>query len=177
MSELSETPVATFDVLRSRERQWPLIARDIVMLMTPVAGASQFSASDIAATYHLTDDQFAALLQLKAFQKLLEQTMADARQLGPKAGVRMRAESMAMALQEKMFSKAMAGDLEEKNVMQLLSMLLRSAGIEQPPEQAAAAATKNLVNIAFNIPNLRNKKLAHLISRPQTHIVEATVDS
>lgn len=175
MPAVSEN-VATLDLLRSRERQWPLIARDIVMLMHPVAGASQYSASDLAALYSLTEEQFAALLNLKQFQELVKQTAADARQLGPRAGVRMRAETMALSLQEKLYLRAMSGELEDKNAMQLLGMLLKSAGIEQPPEQAAASAAKNMVNIAFNLPHLSNRKLAHLMNQPQTRVVEMTAE-
>ena len=92
--------------------------------------------------------------------------------MGPNAGARMRAEAMAVSLQEQLFNEARSGVMDSKSQLQFLAMLLKAAGLEQPPEAARAAATQNVVNIAFNVPKLRgNRKLAHLMTQSQTNVI------
>ncbi len=170
-NELTHTQ---FSILKDKERNWPLIAHDLAMLAVPTSGATNFTAADIARNYQLDEAQFEQLLQLSSFQALLNAELARLKDLGPNAGARVRAESMAMAIQERLFNKVTHGDLDDKLTVQFLGMLLKSAGIEQPPEMARAAAPQSTVNIAFNVPKLpNNKKLAHIINQPQNHVIDA----
>lgn len=170
----NELTHAQFSILKDKERNWPLIAHDLAMLAVPANGTTNFTAEDIARNYQLSNEQFEQLLELSSFQALLQSELKRIKELGPNAGARMRAESMAMAIQERLFSKVTTGELDDKLTVQFLGMLLKSAGIEQPPEMAQAAAPQSTVNIAFNVPRLPNsKKLAHLMNQPQTHIIDA----
>lgn len=170
-NELTHTQ---FSILKDKERNWPLIAHDLAMLAVPTSGASNFTAEDIARNYQLSNEQFEQLLNLSSFQTLLQSELKRVKDLGPNAGARMRAESMAMAIQEKLYAKVASGELDDKLTVQFLGMLLKSAGIEQPPEMVQAAAPQSTVNIAFNVPRLPNsKKLAHLMNQPQNHIIDA----
>ena len=65
--------------------------------------------------------------------------------------------------------------LDDDLSIKLLGMLLKSSGLEQPPEviKAQAQAQSNTVNIAFNIPKMNNPKLKHLINQPQVNVVDA----
>ena len=74
-----------------------------------------------------------------------------------------------------MFKKAVTNQLNDDQSIKLLGMLLKSSGLEQPPEviKAQAAAQGNTVNIAFNIPKMNNPKLKHLINQPQVNVVDA----
>lgn len=156
-----------------KQYEWPLIARDLALLATPVSGATNFTPEAIAASYGMSDGEFRQLAQLPAFLAIVEQEVGKIQRMGANAGVRMRAEAMAMAMQEKLFARAQDGDLDDRLSVELLRMLMRSAGIEQPEEAARAAAPQSTVNIAFNVPRLpSNGKLAHLAAQPQTRLIE-----
>lgn len=159
-------------VLKQIQSKWPSIAQDIALLTVPTSGSATYTGADIAAYYKLTDTQFTKLIELPQFRTLVEQEVAAAKELGPKAGVRLRAEALSLELQETLFSRAMAGDLDDKLSVQLLGMLMKSAGIDQPPEMVQAQTAHNTVNIAFNVPKLSNKKLAHIMNQPQTNVIE-----
>lgn len=151
---------------------WPSIAKDIALLTVP-GGGTHYTADDIAKTYGLTADEFADLTRLPAFETFVKDELARIKSLGPNAGARMRAEAMAVSMQEQMFQQACAGVMDEKVQLQFLNTLLKSAGLDQPPENARAAAPQSVVNVAFSIPRLpTNRKLSHLTARSQTVVVE-----
>ena len=157
------------------ERKWPDIAHDIAMLAVPSDGGVKYSAADIARTHNISMESFSELLKLPMFKSLLESEIKRIKELGPQAGARIRAEAMAIELQENMFKKAIQNQLDDDLSIKLLGMLLKSSGLEQPPEvmKAQAAAQGNTVNIAFNIPKMNNPKLKHLINQPQVNVVDA----
>jgi len=165
------TTVSIAELKRS-ETKWPSIARDIAMLATPVSGATTYTAADIAREYKISLDHLTALLALPAFQTLVHQELEHIKSMGPKAGARLRAEAMAVEVQEYLFNRiTKLHDLDDKLAVQFYGMLLKSAGLEQPPEMLQAQAAQNTVNIAFNIPKLKNPKLAHLAAQTQTHVI------
>ena len=157
------------------ERKWADIAHDIAMMAVPSNGGTTFSVDNITETHHITKAQFSELLALPVFQTLIKAEVKRIKELGPQAGARIRAEAMAIELQELMFKKATMNALDDDLSIKLLGMLLKSSGLEQPPEvvKAQAAAQGNTVNIAFNIPKMNNPKLKHLINQPQVNVVDA----
>lgn len=170
MSELTDYDLT---VLKDCQMDWPNIAHDIAMFANPAPGATAFTEADIARSHNLTLDQFHGLLKLEPFRAMVIGEIKRVSEMGPQAGVRLRAESMAVALQERLFSQAMSGLLDDKLTIQLLGMLNKSAGLEQPPEVIAAQAPQQTVNIAFNIPKLKNNKLAHLVGQKQVNLIDA----
>ena len=170
MDNLTEYDIT---VLKDCEKDWPNIAHDIAMFANPVPGATAFSEADIAKNHNLTLEQFHGLLKLEPFRAMVVGEIKRVSEMGPQAGVRLRAEAMAIALQERLFTQAMGGLLDDKLSIQLLGMLNKSAGLEQPPEVIAAQAPQQTVNIAFNIPKLKNNKLAHLVGQKQVNRIEA----
>lgn len=154
------------------EKKWPDIAHDIAMLAVPSDGGVTYTASDIARTHGISMESFNNLLSLPMFQTLVQSEIKRVRELGPHAGSRIRAEAMAIQLQETMFNKAIQNELDDELSIKLLGMLLKSSGLEQPPEVVKAQAQSQTVNIAFNIPKLNNPKLKHLINQPQTNVVD-----
>lgn len=166
MSEIST-------LLHGTERLWPSIAKDIAMLAAPASGATTYTAKDIAREYNLTTEQFTQLMQLPAFKSLLKQELDYVKELGPKAGARLRAEAMATEIGEYIFNRiTQTQDLDDKLTVQFYGMLLKSAGLEQPPEMLAASAPQNTVNIAFNVPKLKNQKLAHIAKQSQVNVID-----
>ena len=156
------------------ERKWADIAHDIAMLTVPAEGGTSYTAQDIVRAHGITDVEFKSLLALEAFQNLVKAEVKCIKDMGPHAGARIRAEAMAIKLQETLFQRATCGDLDDKLAVQLLGMLLKSAGLEQPPEVVKAQAQAAVVNnIAFNIPRLpKNNKLSHLMKQPQTNVID-----
>lgn len=163
------------DKLLKIKSKWGLIAKDIALMMLP-DGLTEYTASDIAATYNLTDAEYDALLELPAFQLVLNNEQERIKQLGPAAGTRLRAEALATSLVEHLYSKAMSNDMDDKQSMELLKTLMRSAGTDAPPETIKAEQQNTSVNIAFNLPKLNNKKLAHLVGQPQVNVIDMSGD-
>lgn len=112
------------------EKQWPDIAHDIAMLSVPTDGAATYSAADIARTHGLSLESFNELLKLSSFQMLVANEVRRIKELGPQAGARIRAEAMAIRLQENLFVKATSNELDDDLSIKLLGMLLKSAGLE-----------------------------------------------
>lgn len=158
--------------LRSLMPKWGLIARDIVLLTSAGAEVS-YSAEDIARTYNLTSVEFVELVQLPAFAELVKTEAARVKSLGAQAGHRLRAEMLASDLQERLYMRASIGDMDDKQAIQLLTILLRTAGLEAPVQETAGASAMPSINIAFNVPALpNNRKLAHIVDLPQTNVVQ-----
>ena len=158
------------------KHQWPSIARDIALIAVPSGAPPPYSAEDIARVYGLSNEDFIQLTRTPAFIALMRDELERVKSMGPNAGARMRAEAMAIALQETLFNEASQGVMDDRSKLQFLAMLLKSAGLEQPPEVVRAAATQNVVNIAFNVPKLRNRKLAHLVTQEQTDVIAVEGD-
>lgn len=154
------------------ERKWADIAHDIAMLAVPSNGGTKYTAADIAHTHGVTLEDFNELLRLPMFETLVQSEFKRIKSMGPQAGARIRAEAMALALQENMFKKAIQNQLDDDLSIKLLGMLLKSSGLEQPPEVIKAQAQSNTVNIAFNIPKINNPKLKHLMKQPQVNVVD-----
>ena len=155
------------------QAHWVEIAHDLAMLTVPVDGATVYTPEDIAKNHKLSTQEFQDLLNTQSFQDILEGELRRIKNMGEHAGVRLRAEAMATALQENLFQRAVQGELDDKLAVQLLGMLLKSAGLEQPPEVLKAQEQSNVVNIAFNVPKIHNPKLKHIINQPQVNVVEA----
>lgn len=164
--------------LLQKQHQWPLIARDIALMTQPTSSDNAYTASDIAHTYDLSPDEFTLLMQLPVFSRLVRDEMDRLKRLGPFAGHKLRAEAIIADLQEQVYLRAKQGMMEDKHLIQYLGMLMRSVGLDAPTVEsgdcAAAGNQTTNVNIAFNIPKLFNKKLAHLANLPQTTVVDVT---
>lgn len=155
------------------EYVWPSIAHDIAMMYAPAMGATTYKVEDIIKNYGISKETFDELMKVETFRELIVSEVRRIKKLGDHAGVRLRAESMSVKLQEVMFAKALNNELDDELSIKLLGMLLKSAGLEQPPEVVQAQAQQQQINIAFNIPRLKNNKLKHLVNQPQTKIVDA----
>lgn len=154
------------------QHKWPLIARDMVMLSQP--GSATYTAEDIMREYGLNEEQFILLCNTPVFRQMLEAEVQRMKALGPFAGFRLRAEAMASDIQESLYIKAKSGDMEDKTMLQLLQVLLKSAGLDGAPEKKdeKQAQVNTQVNISFAVPKLNNKKLSHMMELEQTNVVE-----
>lgn len=161
------------------QHQWPLIARDIVLMLYPVKGSTKYTGEDIAKNYGLTQADFCELLRLPIFCDIVKTEFQRFKSLGPDAGYKMRVEALVADVQERLYLRIKRGSMDDKSAIQYLGMLMRSIGLdevapaEKPVATAAAAQANTAVNISFNIPKLpNNKKLNHLLNQKQTNVID-----
>lgn len=141
------------------QHQWPIIARDLVLLDTMQMGTT-YDMSDIAAAYGITIQDLRALIEIPAFQSCIEAEKKRFEALGPQAGIMFRAEAMALDLQEVLYLRAKQGEVDEKTIMSFLQYLSKISGLE--PAKENNNINQNAINITVNVPKLDNPKLAHL---------------
>ena len=153
--------------LAAKRSEWGAIAQDIVMMSTDSGGADN---------YGLTPDELNLLLTLPAMKELIAAEKARIHDLGVNAGARIRAEALASSLQETLYRRALNGQMDDRQAVQLLSILMRSAGTDAPPETKEAERSQTQVNIAFNIPKIAGKKFAKLSACAQNKVVEPSED-
>ena len=146
--------------LAAKRSEWGAIAQDIVMMSTDSGGAATYTADDVADHYGLTPDELNLLLTLPAMKELIAAEKARIHDLGVNAGPRIRAEALASSLQETRYMRALNGQMDDRQAVQLLSILMRSAGTDAPPETKEAERPQTSVKIAFNIHKIEGKKLA-----------------
>lgn len=158
--------------LAAKRSEWGAIAQDIVMMSTDSGGAATYTADDVADNYGLTPDELNLLLTLPAMKELIAAEKARIHDLGVNAGARIRAEALASSLQETLYRRALNGQMDDRQAVQLLSILMRSAGTDAPPETKEAERSQTQVNIAFNIPKIAGKKFAKLSACAQNKVVE-----
>ena len=163
--------------LAAKRSEWGAIAQDIVMMSTDSGGAATYTADDVADNYGLTPDELNLLLTLPAMKELIAAEKARIHDLGVNAGARIRAEALASSLQETLYRRALNGQTDDRQAVQLLSILMRSAGTDAPPETKEAERSQTQVNIAFNIPKKAGKKFAKLSACAQNKVVEPSEDS
>lgn len=157
--------------LAAKRSEWGAIAQDIVMMSTDSGGAATYTADDVADNYGLTPDELNLLLTLPAMKELIAAEKARIHDLGVNAGARIRAEALASSLQETLYRRALNGQMDDRQAVQLLSILMRSAGTDAPPETKEAERSQTQVNIAFNIPKIAGKKFAKLAACSQNKTV------
>lgn len=161
--------------LVSIQYKWASIARDIALMSQPYVGGTEFTAKDIANRYELSNAEFILLMKTPAFLEILKAELVHIKELGPHAGHKLRAEAMLIDVQERLYIRALNGEMEDKQLLQFLAVLLKSAGLDGGMENKTDAVVQNqtAVSIAFNVPKLpSNKKLSHIMNLPQTNVVD-----
>lgn len=172
---MHDLAVQTPNSLLQKQHQWPLIAKDIALMTQPTSAESVYTAADIAKNYDLTPNEFTLLMRLPVFSQLVRDEMDRLKQMGPFAGHKLRAEAIISDLQEQVYLRAKQGLMEDKLVISYLGMLMRSIGMDMPSQdKTESVETGNItnINIAFNIPKLLNKKLAHIAAIPHNTVVD-----
>lgn len=163
------------NTLLSIQHQWPLIARDIVLMLYPSAG-SKYTGEDIARNYKISNDDFLCLIKLPVFSDIVKTEIARFKSLGPDAGYKLRVEAMVADIQENLYLRVRNGAMDDKSAIQFLEMLMKSIGTTEPAQAEKPAAVANTaVNISFNIPKLpNNRKLNHMLAQEQTNVIDYT---
>lgn len=164
------------NTLLSIQHQWPLIARDIVLMLYPSPG-SKYTGEDIARNYNISNDDFLCLIKLPIFNDIVKTEIARFKSLGPDAGYKLRVEALVADIQERLYLRIKHGVMDDKSSIQFLEMLMKSIGADAPiqEDKPASSVTNTAVNISFNIPKLpHNRKLNHMLAQEQTNVIDYT---
>lgn len=139
--------------------RWPAMAQDLAIMAAP--GEATMDIAGFCASYGLTEDELKNLLKIPEFQSQFRHALEQVSAQGDKAGPRYRASILSRHLSEVLFRKAVSGEMEDKEAIKLLEILLRSAGLHDAP----AASTQVTVGVSIPIPvpdGMRSTKLDHL---------------
>lgn len=137
--------------------QWPSLAQDMALLTIPNSPVQ--GVDDICATYNLTRSDLKEILTVPYFQKLFERALHDVQSLGSTAGIKYRAMILSQTLAENLFRQANNGEMEAKDALKLLELLLKASGLEK---DNGVAQVNTQVNIALPIPQ-GIAKVAHCL--------------
>lgn len=137
--------------------QWPSLAQDMALLTIPNSPVQ--GVEDVCETYNLTREELGAILKVPYFQKLFERALSDVQALGSAAGVKYRAMILSQTLAENLFRQANNGEMEAKDCLKLLELLLKASGLEK---DSGSAQVNTQVNIALPLP-AGVAKVAHCI--------------
>lgn len=138
--------------------QWPSLAQDMALLTIPNSPVQ--GVDDVCATYNLTQAELKEILAVPYFQKLFERALQDVQALGSSAGIKYRAMILSQTLAENLFRQANSGDMEAKDSLKLLELLLKASGLEK---DNGVPQVNTQVNIALPIPQ-GVTKVAHCIA-------------
>ena len=147
------------DILGTQFR-WPALARDLAIMQTP---DSPIDLTAIYQEYGLTPESLKAILLVPRFQLLFQQSLAECKEQGSKAGARYRAMTLSQALLEKMFRDAHQGVLDGKDALKLLELMMRAAGLLDTKEQPMVQVNTQ-TNVSVPLPLPRGvPKVAHCL--------------
>lgn len=155
------TPASLAPLLFQIQHQWPIIARDLVLMTSAQAGTT-YDTMDVARTYGLTLSELQSLLAIPTFQGYVKEEKRKLEAAGPHAGNKARAEAMALDIQEVMYLRAKEGSLEDNTILKFLTHLARVSGLEPISSKDTGNVNQNAVSVTVNVPRLNNPKLAHL---------------
>ena len=136
-------------------------------------GEASFDIPAFCRSYGITEQELNRLLTLPEFQSLLRGAVDQVQAQGDKAGPRYRAAVLSRHLAEALFRKASVGDMQDKEAIKFLEILLRSAGLYDPPP-----VTNTQVNVGVSVPipvptGMSSKKLDHLRPVEAQAVVDA----
>ena len=140
--------------------RWASLAQDLAILTVPNSPLS--SLERICEVYDIAEVDVNALLQIPEFQTLVRNQLVSLKNQGTKAGQMYRANTLSQGLSEKLYNDAINGDMEAKDSIKLLELLMKAGGVMDKEQQATVVNTQ--VNVAVPLPpsDLHNPKFKHL---------------
>ena len=141
--------------------RWPSLAQDLAVMMAP--GSPITNIEQIYRTYDIDEPTLRHLLTVPKFKEMFSRALADMRSQGTRAGHLYRAQSLAQALAEQLFTAASTGKMDAKDAIKLFELLLRSGGLLDGGKEATTVNVQTNVGVALPLPQgLSNPKLNHL---------------
>ena len=125
-----------------------------------VPGSPITDFQQVYDSYHITSDDLKQILQVPEFKDMFQRELEKCKANGGRAAQIYRFTTLSQALSEKLYKDAASGNLEPKDAIKLLELLLKAAGIAEDKQQV-----NTQVNVGVNLPlpqGLSNKKVAYL---------------
>lgn len=146
------------DVLLAHPK-WPSLAQDLAIMTVP--GSPITDMSYIYQTYGLNDEGLKKVLLIPEFQNLFQKELERCKALGDRAATVYRFGTLSQALSEKLFRDAIGNEMEAKDALKLLELMLKAAGLNE--DKTPQVNTQVNVGVSLPLPKgLTNKKLNHL---------------
>lgn len=140
--------------------RWPSLAQDLAVMTVP--GTPLKELAQIYAAYNITDAELREIIKIPEFQKMFHKEKERCKAEGSQAGVVYRFSSLSQSLSEKLFRDAMDSDMDSKDAIKLLELLLKAARLLDTKD-APQVNTQVNVAIPLALPTgLKNTKLAHM---------------
>lgn len=147
--------------------RWPSMAQDLAIMGAP--GEATIDIDGFCRSYGLTEAELNALLTVPEFQELLRHAVEQVHAQGDKAGPRYRAAVLSRHLSEALFRKASLGEMNDKEAIKFLEILLRSAGLYDPPPVSTTQVNVGVAAVPIPVPSgMNNPKLSHLVTTDAT---------
>lgn len=144
------TDLTTNRLIDSRH-QWRSIARDLYISRTFKNG-TLISLTDICEHYDLSRSDIKSLIDIPEFKSMLLAEKEKAEQYGDKAEHMFRAEEISARLSESLMNKSLAGNMEAKDELKLLQLMMTSAGIDAPADRKDKSQVNQQVAVQLVIP-------------------------
>ena len=126
-----------------------------------VPGSPISDLSYIYRTYSLSEADLKTVLMIPEFQELFKKELERCKALGDRAATVYRFGSLSQALSEKLFRDAISNEMETKDAIKLLELLLKASGLNE--DKTPQVNTQVNVGVTLPLPKgLSNKKLNHL---------------
>lgn len=146
------------DILLAHPK-WPSLAQDLAVMTVPGSPISDLSY--IYRTYGLSEADLKTVLMIPEFQELFKKELERCKALGDRAATVYRFGSLSQALSEKLFRDAISNEMETKDAIKLLELLLKASGLNE--DKTPQVNTQVNVGVTLPLPKgLSNKKLNHL---------------
>lgn len=143
--------------------QWASLALDLAIMQVPGSPIKDFE--QVYEAYNIDEEELKRILQVPEFQQMFRNELDRCRANGTRASQIYRFTTLSQALSEKLYTDAANGQLEPKDAIKLLELLMKAAGIAE--EKSAQVNTQVNVGLSLPLPSgLKNKKLAHLEEAP-----------
>lgn len=140
------------------QNKWPSLAQDLAVMMVPESPITDFN--QIYTAYEITADELKQILSIPKFQELYEQALNDFKSQGQAAGILYRTRQLSAALAEDLFRQALGRQIEAKDSLKLLELLMKASGLFKDKDQAQV---NTQVNVGLTLPLPKGlKKLQHL---------------
>lgn len=128
------------------QMRWPALAQDLALISIPNSPIE--GVDEICLTYGITRAELKDILRVPYFQSLVDASLQELKKQGSQAGLRYRAMQLSQSLAEKLYRKANADGMGDKEAVKLLEILLKASGVDKEP----SAQVNTQVNIALPFP-------------------------
>lgn len=146
------------------------MAQDLAVMTVPGSPLTELGV--IYKTYGISDSELKEILTIPSFQELFKQALDNFKAQGNTAGAKYRFGTLSQSLSEKLYRDASSGNMEAKDAIKFLELMLKAAGLHDSKD--VAVNTQVNVGVALPLPqSLRDSKLKHAFPAQKQGVIDA----